>query len=341
MTGAAVPPAFVVCGCLTIDSVVGARGELIRNACGGNALYAAAGAHIWDRRVGLVARVGHGYPEACLASLAAAVDAEGIRRLATDHPIRVAFAYRPDGSRTRTIPPDALAAIPEGIRADFVDTTGTDGRYLEATPTSADIPAGWLAAADGFHLPALLEASLHELVAAIRRARPGALITVDAPWFARRDGTLSTDLAWLRGVDVVLPSEEDLVAFRPGIPIPTAARELSTLTRRGAVVKVGASGAIVADGQGILTHIPAFPADVVDPTGAGDSFCGGFLPGLRETGDLVEATVFGTVAASFVVEAAAAIPIFKVTREQAAERLRVVQAAIRLGIMGDEDWRTP
>lgn len=324
-----------------MDSVVGAGGELIRNACGGNALYAAAGAHIWDRRIGLVSRVGRGYPDACLASIAAAVDTTGVRRLAADHPIRVAFAYRRDGSRTRTIPPEVLVAIPEDIRADFVDSTQDDERYLDATPTSSEIPLAWLGAAKGFHLPALLEVSHRDLVASIRRSQPAALITVDAPWFARRDGTLSTDLAWLRDVDVVLPSEEDLAAFRPGISIVSAARELATLTRRGAVVKVGARGAIVADGDGTLTHVSAYPADVVDPTGAGDGFCGGFLVGLRDAGDLAEAAAFGTVAASFVVEAPAAIPIFDVARERAIERLPAVQAAIRRGIMSDKDWRTP
>ena len=332
-------PAAVVIGCLTIDSVVGASGELIRNACGGNALYAAAGAHVWARRVGIVARVGTGYPDACLDAIGSRVDTAGIRRLDGDHPIRVAFAYRDDGSRSRTIPADALARIPAAIRGDFIDTTRDDERYLAATPTPDDVPAGWLDGVAAFHLPALLESSLRRLVAAIRTARPDALITVDAPWFARRDGTLSADLGWLADVDAVLPSEEELVAFRPGVPLLEAARDLVAAGARAVGVKVGSRGSLVVDADGRVTHVPAYPAAVVDPTGAGDSFCGGFLAGLVETGDLVRAAGYGTVAASFVVEERAAIPVLAVGRAQAERRLPTVEAAIRVGIGRDEDWR--
>ena len=59
-------PTYCVLGCLALDIVVGASGDLIRRACGGNALYAVAGAHLWDVSVGLVARVGRDYPRGCL-----------------------------------------------------------------------------------------------------------------------------------------------------------------------------------------------------------------------------------------------------------------------------------
>jgi sugar/nucleoside kinase (ribokinase family) len=337
----AIRPTVVVVGCLTIDSVVEASGALIRNACGGNALYAAAGAHVWERRVGIVARAGRGYPAACLDSIGASVDIAGVRRLVGDHPIRVAFAYRSDGSRSRTVPPGALATIPAAIRGDFVDTTRDDARYLAATPTPGDVPPDWLEGAVGFHLPALLESSLRQLVAAIRVARPKALITVDAPWFTRRDGTLSADLGWLADVDAVLPSEEDLLAYRPGVPIVEAARDLVRSGARAVAVKVGARGSIVVDADGGVSHVPAYPADAVDPTGAGDSYCGGFLAGLNETGDLVRAAAYGTVAASFVVEQPAAIPVLSITRAEALPRLPMVEGGVRSGITGDAEWRDP
>ena len=337
----AIRPTVVILGCLTIDSVVEASGALIRNACGGNALYAAAGAHVWELRIGIVSRAGRGYPTACLESIGSRVDIAGVRRLPGDHPIRVAFAYRSDGSRSRTLPSDALAAIPAAIRSDFVDTTRDDERYLAATPTPEDMPAGWLERAAGFHLPALLESSLRQLVAAIRAARPNALITVDAPWFTRRDGTLSADLGWLADVDAVLPSEEDLLAYRPGVPIVEAARDLVRSGARAVAVKVGARGSIVVDADGRVSHVPAFPADVVDPTGAGDSYCGGFLAGLHETGKLVRAAAYGTVAASFVVEQPAAIPVLSITRPEAMSRLPIVEGGVRSGIIGDTDWREP
>ena len=44
------------------------------------------------------------------------------------------------------------------------------------------------------------------------------------------------------------------------------------------------------------------PNKVVDTTGAGDAFCGGFQVGLFETGDPVQAALYGAVSASFVIE---------------------------------------
>jgi len=51
-----------------------------------------------------------------------------------------------------------------------------------------------------------------------------------------------------------------------------------------------------------LLHVPAIPTTVVDTTGAGNAFCGGFLAGFIQTGDLLTAARYGRVAASFLVE---------------------------------------
>jgi ribokinase len=328
-------PTYAVVGCLTTDSVVTATGDLVRRSCGGNVLYGAIGAHIWDRSVGIVARAGADYPAECLAEIGAKVDLGGLRRLPGPHPIHVAFSYRPDGSRVRRIPDEVLAAIPPDIRSDFVDTTADDALYFSGTPGPADIPADWLADVQAAHLPALLVQSHGALIGGLRLARPERLITVDTPWLDRRDGTSSVHAEILRQVDVVLPSEDDLLLLMPGVPLLDAARKLIALGSRAVVVKLGGSGSIVVDERGEATHVPAFPADAVDPTGAGDSFCGGFLVGLHETGDLVQAAVFGTVSASFVVEDRHALPVFGIGRPAAEERLATVAARVRRGITTD------
>jgi sugar/nucleoside kinase (ribokinase family) len=73
------------------------------------------------------------------------------------------------------------------------------------------------------------------------------------------------------------------------------------------VIKRGEYGAVLFDGEHIFA-CPAFPlADVFDPTGAGDTFAGGFMGqvacsgGLEHT-DLRRAMVTGSVMASFTVE---------------------------------------
>jgi sugar/nucleoside kinase (ribokinase family) len=73
------------------------------------------------------------------------------------------------------------------------------------------------------------------------------------------------------------------------------------------VIKKGEHGALLL-GQDFVFTIPAYPCeDVVDPTGAGDSFAGGFLGYLDKTQDFSQdefrrAAVFGSTMASFTIE---------------------------------------
>jgi sugar/nucleoside kinase (ribokinase family) len=85
-------------------------------------------------------------------------------------------------------------------------------------------------------------------------------------------------------------------------PSPQKERETATL-----IIKRGEYGLLMFH-QGAIFHLPAFPLeDVMDPTGAGDSFAGGFMGFLAKTDDLSfenlkRACVYGSVMASFCVE---------------------------------------
>jgi len=85
-------------------------------------------------------------------------------------------------------------------------------------------------------------------------------------------------------------------------------------------LRMGAHGSLVSDGAS-LVHVPALPAAVVDPTGAGNAYCGGFLAGYLQTGDVLTAARYGTVAASFLVEQAGLPPIHDQLRDAANQRL--------------------
>ena len=72
------------------------------------------------------------------------------------------------------------------------------------------------------------------------------------------------------------------------------------------IIKKGEHGAVLVHRDGIAV-VPAFPLDVdgvIDPTGAGDSFAGGFMGYLSQTNkpDFLEAVVVGSAMASFCVE---------------------------------------
>ena len=75
----------------------------------------------------------------------------------------------------------------------------------------------------------------------------------------------------------------------------------------------------------MVVRMPATSADPVDPTGCGDAFCGGFLVGLTETGDLRSAMAYGAVSASFAGEGHGATHALSIDRNEALRRLEALR----------------
>jgi len=112
-------------------------------------------------------------------------------------------------------------------------------------------------------------------------------------------------------VHVVLLNESEVRLFSGESNIIAGARAILSLGPKALVIKRGEHGAmlLISQGQGIdLFMVPAFPVEnVVDPTGAGDTFAAGFMGYLAKTGDLSmaslrRAVVHGTLVASFTVQ---------------------------------------
>ena len=105
-----------------------------------------------------------------------------------------------------------------------------------------------------------------------------------------------------------------------------AARAFLHMGPRYVIVKKGEHGAI-AVAEDLLFTLPAFPVErVVDPTGAGDSFAGGVMGYLAETGSvnhstLKKAVVYGSITASFCVEEFSIDALKKITRADIDQRL--------------------
>ena len=87
-----------------------------------------------------------------------------------------------------------------------------------------------------------------------------------------------------------------------------AARAIRAMGPKTLIIKRGEYGALLFSGSAVFAA-PAFPLEnVFDPTGAGDSFAGGFLGHLAkhpamDRANLCKAVIFGSVLASFCVEA--------------------------------------
>ncbi len=319
-------PDLVVCGSLTLDNVRLADGTLLAQTCGGNVVYAALGARVWSASVGLVSRAGTDFPRAFLDSLAdIGLDLDGVAAIDAPHGLNVAFAYAADGSRVRVFPPEIMATIPPGQRARFTDHSTREpeahyANWLAFSPDAGDVPAAW-ASARAVHC-ASMPVQRHVPLA---RAFAAAMhVQVDSPWHDRRTPAVDFHSALFHGIDLLLPSEADLIVWRDADPLETAAM-LARVHACPLVVKRGAAGSVLIDTGGGMFAVPACAVDAIDPTGAGDAFCGGVLAAVAAGHDPREALVWGTVSSSFAVQAAGLAGLLAATPAEAETR----RAALR------------
>jgi sugar/nucleoside kinase (ribokinase family) len=121
------------------------------------------------------------------------------------------------------------------------------------------------------------------------------------------DGKRPELLRLLERVDMLLLNDEEARQLSGHASLPAAARAIRALGPRAVVIKRGDAGALLFHEAGVFAA-PAFPIEnVVDPTGAGDSFAGGFMGWMARERDTSPATIrtamiLGSVLASFCVE---------------------------------------
>jgi sugar/nucleoside kinase (ribokinase family) len=139
-----------------------------------------------------------------------------------------------------------------------------------------------------------------------RQARKARLIVADTMnlWIETERDTLN-DL--LREVDGLVLNDGEARMLTQEINLVRAGRAVLEYGPKFVVIKKGEHGALFVSREGMFV-MPAYPlAEVVDPTGAGDSFAGGFMGYLASAGKsdqaaLKRAMAYGTVVASFNVE---------------------------------------
>jgi sugar/nucleoside kinase (ribokinase family) len=132
----------------------------------------------------------------------------------------------------------------------------------------------------------------------------------------------------LQRVDFFIISEEEAEMLTHDQNIVRAARSILKLGKFSLIIKRGGYGAILFTQNNEIFAIPAFPLEnVIDPTGAGDSFAGGFVGYLaaREKVDLEtvqQGMMYGNIVASFAVEGFSVEKLSSLTRKGLNERLR-------------------
>ncbi len=94
-------------------------------------------------------------------------------------------------------------------------------------------------------------------------------------------------------VDVVKPNETESETITKEVDPVIAIRRLSQMGVRVPIVTLADRGSLLLEGNK-LHHIPPYPTEAVDPTGAGDVYGGSFITEYQRRGDLVEAALFAS-----------------------------------------------
>lgn len=269
---------IVVVGTVAFDTVETpfGRGE---NVLGGSATYFSTSASFFSD-VSLVAVVGEDFPDEHLQFLRSReIDLQGLQRI-PGKTFHWSGRYGYDLNEAQTLDTQL------NVLLDFKP---------ELPPSYRDTDVLFLANID----PELQLQVLDQ----VKSAKLTACDSMNF-WISSKPDALKEVM---RRVDIVVINEGEARMLTGEANLVKAARSIISLGCKRLVVKRGEYGVLMFTADTIFAA-PAWPLEqVFDPTGAGDTFAGGFMGYLANTGDLSEegvrqALVFGSVMASFNVE---------------------------------------
>jgi cytidine kinase len=291
-------PDVVVFGNLLLDDIVFPDGRTRMGQPGGAVLYFALGAALWGLRVGVVSVLGDDYPDAALQALRErGIDLEGARPLGGPS-LRTWLLYE---GRVRRV------------------VHRLDGpSFPEASPVPADLPASWRDARL-FHVAPLPVERQMALVNNLPRGNEAALASLDPYLVITRDEK-DKAAALAQHVDVFLLSEDEFFVPHDRRNPGPALEWLRSRRLKQLVLKQGANGGWLRDAEGWRQWQPK-AEQVVDSTGAGDSFAAGFLAGVLAGEAAQRCVERGIVTSSFAIADWGADDLLRATPRDAERRL--------------------
>jgi sugar/nucleoside kinase (ribokinase family) len=269
---------IVVVGTVAFDTVETpfGRGE---NVLGGSATYFSTSASFFTD-VSLVAVVGEDFPDEHVRFLQSRdINTDGLQRI-PGKTFHWTGKYGYDLNEAQTL--DTQLNVLMEFKPDLPDSY-RDAEYLFLANIDPDLQMEVL---EQMHKPKLVACDTMNF------------------WISSKPESLRRVL---QKVDIVVINEGEARQFTGEANLVKAARQIISLGCKRLVVKRGEYGVLMFTADSVFAA-PAYPLeDVFDPTGAGDTFAGGFMGFLANSGDLSEAgirqaIVFGSVMASFNVE---------------------------------------
>ena len=304
------PPHLLFLGRLAREYILPMEGAPILDRPGGNPLYAAGAATLWQKNIGLVARVGEDYPSTWLREFSSyGIDTKGVQIIPGRLDLRSFRAYEANRDLSRTNPVGHFArrqlTFPKALLG-YRPPEKKEKAQAERPPTSPlvnEIPKEYLEASAA-HIAPLDFLSQGQLLTALRAAGM-PVITLDPEPEYMHPHRLQDLRLFLDGLTAFLPSEEEIRSLFWGEThdLWEMAKTLGDFGCRYIIIKRGREGQLLYDAAEKKRWIlPAYNSRVADPTGAGDAFCGGFLAGFQEHNDAIKAAAYGNVSASISME---------------------------------------
>jgi sugar/nucleoside kinase (ribokinase family) len=249
---------------------------------GGAATYISLAAAHFVSKIGVVSIVGDDFPEPALEYMRSrGIDLEGLQIRAGEKSFFWAGRYYNDLNSRDTLDTQL------NVLADFEPKLPESYRYADYLMLGNLVP------------------SVQMKVIRQMNNRP-RLIVLDTMNFWM-DSAMDNLREVLREIDVLTINDEEARQLSGEHSLVKAARIIHGMGPKILVVKKGENGALLFSKDQIF-FAPALPlAEVFDPTGAGDTFAGGFIGYLAKTGDLSfsslkRAVIYGSAMASFCVE---------------------------------------
>jgi sugar/nucleoside kinase (ribokinase family) len=281
---------LVVVGSLALDSIA-TPVETRKDVLGGSVSYACAAASFFTK-AGMVAIAGDDFPAAGLEQFRKfGIDLQGLHKVA-GKTFRWSGVYERNMNNRRTLSTDL------NVFADF----------------SPELPAAYRRSPFLF-LANIAPALQLQVLSQIHKPRFVAADTMDL-WIKTAREPL---LKLISKIDLLLINDSEARELTGKEHLVQAAQQVLDWGPSYVIVKKGEHGSMLFSKSGPILA-PAYPVDEVnDPTGAGDSFAGGFMGCLAVSGKLTQAAVrramaVGTVTASFAVESFGLDRLAEITR---------------------------
>lgn len=304
---------YIIAGRLQQSFLISPQGNAYLDILGGNLLFAAVGLAVWDSGIGCIARVGENFPQAWLEQIAArGFDRRGIHIIDQEIDHRY-FCACPDADTLLTDNPVAHFArlelpFPKTLLGYTPPSPQIDSRNRPGLLTlrQNDFPPDYLDATAAHLCPN--DFLSHMLLPSVLKQGHIHTVTIE-PGINYMNPVFLDDLpVLLNGITAMHTSEEKINNLFQGrsTDLWEMAEAVTNFGCETVVVRRGGSGQYVFHRPSRARWIvPAYSSmQEVNPVGARDAFCGGFLAGYRQTYDPLYAALTGAISSSIVMESA-------------------------------------